>query len=51
MAAIIQVRGQQYQQLVEALAPLQDLSWQLTIVGDRERNPGAAARLDQRCGG
>lgn len=32
--------------LVEALAPLADRSWRLTIAGDRERDPTATARLD-----
>lgn len=33
--------------LVEALAALADLSWHLTIVGDRERDAAAVARLDK----
>lgn len=33
--------------LVAALATLTDLSWRLTIVGDRGRDPPTAARLDQ----
>jgi glycosyltransferase involved in cell wall biosynthesis len=32
--------------LVEALARLRDLSWQLTIVGDRGRDPEAVERLE-----
>ncbi len=32
--------------LVEALAPLADLPWRLTIAGDRTRDPPAVERLD-----
>jgi glycosyltransferase involved in cell wall biosynthesis len=32
--------------LVEALAPLADLHWHLVIVGDRQRDAAAVARLD-----
>jgi glycosyltransferase involved in cell wall biosynthesis len=35
-----------YDLLVAALATLGDLPWRLTIVGDRRRDPGEAARLD-----
>ena len=33
--------------LVEALSQLADLSWRLTVAGDRRRDPAAAARLDK----
>jgi glycosyltransferase involved in cell wall biosynthesis len=35
-----------YDVLVAALATLDGLPWRLTIVGDRRRDPGEAARLD-----
>src|SRR5262249_62395616 len=35
-----------YELLVTALAELRDLSWRLTIVGDRVRSPATAAKLD-----
>jgi glycosyltransferase involved in cell wall biosynthesis len=35
-----------FETLVEALASLTDLSWHLTIAGDRQRDPAAVARLD-----
>jgi glycosyltransferase involved in cell wall biosynthesis len=44
VGAVVARKG--FDLLVEALAPLTDLAWQLTIVGDRERDPVAVARLD-----
>jgi glycosyltransferase involved in cell wall biosynthesis len=44
VGAIVPRKG--YDVLIAALAMLKDLSWQLTIVGDRSRDPEAAARLD-----
>ncbi len=35
-----------FETLVEALAAIADLSWHLTIAGDRQRDPAAVARLD-----
>src|SRR5215470_6928810 len=35
-----------FETLVEALALITDLSWHLTIVGDRQRDPAAVGRLD-----
>jgi glycosyltransferase involved in cell wall biosynthesis len=40
-----------FETLVEALAPLAGLSWHLTIVGDRRRDPAAVARLDAAIAG
>ena len=40
------VPGKGYDLLIAALAGIPDLTWRLTIVGDRTRNPAAAARLD-----
>ncbi len=42
VGAIVPRKG--FDVLVEALARMTDLSWQLTIVGDRGRDPGAAIR-------
>lgn len=44
VGAIVPRKG--FDVLVEALATLTDPSWQLTIVGDRGRDPGAVERLD-----
>ena len=44
VGAIVPRKG--FDVLVEALAKLADLSWHLTIIGDRERDPGTAAQLD-----
>jgi glycosyltransferase involved in cell wall biosynthesis len=44
VGAIVPRKG--FDLLVEALARLADLPWRLTIAGDREREPGAVARLD-----
>ena len=44
VAAIGERKG--FETLVDALAPLKDLSWQLTIAGDRRRDAAAVARLD-----
>jgi glycosyltransferase involved in cell wall biosynthesis len=35
-----------FETLVEALAPITDLPWHLTIAGDRQRDPAAVGRLD-----
>jgi glycosyltransferase involved in cell wall biosynthesis len=40
------VPGKGYDLLIAALAAIADLPWQLTIAGDRTRDPPAAARLD-----
>ena len=40
------VRRKGYDVLVAALGTLKDLSWRLTIAGDRARSPAAAAALD-----
>src|SRR5262245_28937965 len=40
------VPGKGHDVLVAAAATIVDLPWQLTIAGDRTRNPAAAARLD-----
>ena len=44
VGAIVPRKG--YELLVTALAELRDLSWRLTIVGDRARSPATAAKLD-----
>ena len=44
VGAVVPRKG--FDVLIEALATLKDLPWQLTIAGDRGRNPGTAARLD-----
>lgn len=44
VGAIVPRKG--FDLLVEALARLADLPWRLTIAGDRERDPAAAARVD-----
>ena len=44
VGAVVPRKG--YDVLVAALAGLKDLRWRLTIVGDRTRDPMAAARLD-----
>jgi glycosyltransferase involved in cell wall biosynthesis len=47
------VPGKGYDLLIAALATLADMPWQLTIAGDRTRNPAAAAQLDadiEACG-
>lgn len=44
VGSVVPVKG--YDLLVAAVATLADLPWQLTIAGDRTRNPAAAAQLD-----
>ena len=44
VGAIVPRKG--FDLLVEALAQLAPLSWRLTIAGDRESDPAAAARVD-----
>jgi glycosyltransferase involved in cell wall biosynthesis len=44
VGAVVPRKG--FDLLVEALASLTDLPWQLAVVGDRERDPAAAAHLD-----
>jgi glycosyltransferase involved in cell wall biosynthesis len=44
VGAVVPRKG--FDVLIAALATLTDLSWRLTIVGDRTRDPHAAARLD-----
>jgi glycosyltransferase involved in cell wall biosynthesis len=44
VGAIVARKG--YDVLIAALAPLRDLPWRLTIVGDRTRDAQIAARLD-----
>ncbi len=44
MRVVVPRKG--YDLLIAALAELRDLSWRLTIVGDRTRDPREAARLD-----
>src|SRR5262249_34686375 len=51
VGAVVPRKG--YDALVAALARLKDLSWRLTIAGDRERSPQTARRLEmdiERCG-
>ena len=40
------VPGKGYDLLIAAVAEIADLPWQLTIAGDRTRNPATAVRLD-----
>jgi len=44
VGSVVPVKG--YDLLIAAVATLTDMSWRLTIAGDRTRNPGAAAQLD-----
>jgi glycosyltransferase involved in cell wall biosynthesis len=44
VGSLVPVKG--YDLLIAAAATLTDLPWQLTIAGDRTRNPAAAAQLD-----
>ena len=44
IGSVLPVKG--YDLLIAALAGLDEMSWQLTIAGDRTRNPAAAAQLD-----
>lgn len=44
VGAIVPRKG--FDVLVEALSTLTDLPWQLTIVGDRDRDPGSVERLE-----
>ncbi|MEP7029588.1 MAG: glycosyltransferase family 4 protein [Pseudolabrys sp.] len=44
------VRRKGFDVLIAALATLADLRWHLTIAGDRDRNPEAAAQLDADIG-
>jgi glycosyltransferase involved in cell wall biosynthesis len=44
IGALVQRKG--FDILIAALATLADLSWRLTIAGDRTRNPAVAARID-----
>jgi glycosyltransferase involved in cell wall biosynthesis len=44
IGSVLPVKG--YDLLIAALAGLVEMSWQLTIAGDRTRNPAAAAQLD-----
>jgi glycosyltransferase involved in cell wall biosynthesis len=44
VGSVVPVKG--YDLLIAALAMLPDMSWRLTIAGDRTRNPSAAAQLD-----
>jgi glycosyltransferase involved in cell wall biosynthesis len=44
IGSVLPVKG--YDLLIAAVATLDDMSWRLTIAGDRTRNPAAAARLD-----
>src|SRR5262249_55997708 len=42
--SVVPVKG--YDLLIAVVATLTDMSWRLTIAGDRTRNPAAAAQLD-----
>jgi glycosyltransferase involved in cell wall biosynthesis len=44
IGSVLPVKG--YDLLIAAVAKLREMPWQLTIAGDRTRNPGAAAQLD-----
>jgi len=44
VGSVLPVKG--YDLLIAALATLTEMPWQLTIAGDRSRNPAAAAQLD-----
>src|SRR5262249_5430192 len=48
VGALVPRKG--YDVLVAALATLKDLSWRLTIAGDRERSPQTARRLEADIG-
>jgi glycosyltransferase involved in cell wall biosynthesis len=44
IGSVLPVKG--YDLLIAAVATLKEMPWQLTIAGDRTRNPAAAAQLD-----
>jgi glycosyltransferase involved in cell wall biosynthesis len=44
IGSVLPVKG--YDLLIAAVAMLKEMPWQLTIAGDRTRNPGVAAQLD-----
>jgi glycosyltransferase involved in cell wall biosynthesis len=44
VGSVLPVKG--YDLLIAALATLTEMPWELTIAGDRTRNPAAAAQLD-----
>jgi glycosyltransferase involved in cell wall biosynthesis len=44
VGSVVPVKG--YDLLIKAVATLTDMTWRLTIVGDRTRNPAAAAQID-----
>lgn len=44
VGSVVPIKG--YDVLIAAVATLADMPWRLTIAGDRNRNPAAAAQLD-----